>query len=230
MALPAAPFKRAGVQIVKIYVDTNVLHYFGTAFADANLAADPQVQLVLAPLVLLELLSQLGAATRLAEQAFVTVRALPRFDFEMLPWPDDFFRMSFFNLPAHNNEPDLSTAVVNVLNAAKADDLRDEGEEMRAVYHECRHKAAENFSALLSIFRSQGSVRDEERRAIFARCIGRRAGFDEIRVDVNFIVNSLNAYYVLENDRIQAGVQNRAYNVGKHSNDVYDAEALDLSG
>lgn len=214
---------RAGT--VKIYVDTNVLHYFGTAFADANPAADPQVQLVLAPLVVLELLGQLGT-TALAEQAFVTVRALPRFDFEMLPWPDDFFRMSFFNLPARKNEPDLGNAVVNVLSAAKADDLRDEAKEMREAYDECRRKAAEDFSALRNIFRSQGSVRDEERREIFARCIAGRAGFDGAGVDVNFIVNSLNAYYVLENDRIQAGVQNRDYNVVKHSNDVYDAELL----
>jgi len=210
--------------MVKIYVDTNVLRYFGTAFANNSLAADLQVQLVLAPLALLELLSQLGTAG--AEEAFMAVQSLRRFDFEMLPWPDDFFRMSFFNLPPRGDEPDLSNAVVNVLNAGKADDLRDDGKEMRTLYNECKNEAASVFSALLDSCRSKGLVPEEEHRAIFARSVAHRAGFDGARVDVGFVVKSLDAYYVFASDTIQAGTGNLGYNVAKRSNDVYDAELL----
>src|SRR5208282_5566397 len=210
--------------MVEVYVDTNVLRYFGTAFANTSLAVDLQAQLVLAPLALLELLSQLGTAG--AEEAFMAVRSLRRFDFEMLPWPDDFFRMSFFGLPPRGEKPDLNNAVVNVLNAAKADDLRDEGKEMRLLYDDCKNEAADIFSALLDSCRSKGLVPEEEHRAIFARSIARRAGFDEARVDVDFVVESLNAYYIFENHRMQEGARNLEYNIVRRSNDVYDAELL----
>ena len=210
--------------MVKIYTDTNVLRYFGIAFANTSLAKDLQVQLVLSPLTVMELLSQLG--TKAAEEAFVVVRALPRFDFEMLPWPDDFFRMSFFNLPPRKVQPDLKNAVAKILNAAKGDDLRDEGKEMRALLDEYKDEAAKDFSALLDSWRSKGSVPEEEHRAILARSIARRAGFDEAKVNVDFVVNSLDAYYAFEKHRMQVGAQNRDYNVNKHSNDVWDAELL----
>jgi len=60
----------------KIYTDTNVLRYFGTAFAKTSLAKDLQDQLLLSPLSVMELLSQLG--TEGAAEAFAAVQAFPR--------------------------------------------------------------------------------------------------------------------------------------------------------
>jgi hypothetical protein len=210
--------------MVKIYVDTNVLRYFGTAFSNTSLGADLQGRLVLAPLALLELLGQLGTAA--AEEAFVAVQSLRRFDFEMLPWPEDFFRISLFGLPPRGYKPNLDNAVANVQNAAKASDLGDEGEEMRALYDDCKFEAARSFSALLESFRSKGSVPEEENRAIFAHSVARRAGCDEATIDVDFIVRSLDAYYMFGNARMRAGTGNHDYNVVKRSNDVYDEELL----
>jgi len=65
-----------------------------------------------------------------------------------------------------------------------------------------------------------------EHRAIFARSIARRAGVDETKVDVDFVVNNLNALYVFDSARMQAGADNLQYNVEKRANDVYDAELL----
>src|SRR5271165_599167 len=75
-------------------------------------------------------------------------------------------------------------------------------------------------------WRSEGPLPEEEHRAIFARSIARRAGVDEATVDVNFVVDHLNALYVFEETKIQVGAENTLYNVDKHSNDVYDAELL----
>ena len=216
--------------MVKIYTDTNVLRYFGTAFAKASLAEDLQVQLLLSPLTVMELISQLG--TEGAEEAFAAVRALPRVHNAgatgMLPWSDDLFRMSLFNLPPGEDTitPALNNAVINILNAAKAEDLKDDGKEMRALLDEGKDEAAKNFSAVLNSWRSEGQLAEADHRAIFARSIARRAGFDEAKVDVDFVVKSLNALYVFENHRMQVGAQNHDYNVDKHSNDVYDAELL----
>jgi hypothetical protein len=178
----------------------------------------------------MELLSQLG--TEGAEEAFAAIQTLPcvhnAAGTGMLSWPDDFFRTSIFNLSPGQETiaPALNNAILNVLNAAKAEELRDDGKEMRGLLDACKGEAAKNFSALLESWRSEGSVSEEEHRAIFSRSIAHRAGVDEAKVDVDFVVNSLNALYVFENHRMQVGVQNNDYNVDKHSNDVWDAELL----
>jgi len=41
--------------MAKIYTDTNVLRYFGTAFANATLSDDLRNKLLLAPLAVMEL-------------------------------------------------------------------------------------------------------------------------------------------------------------------------------
>jgi hypothetical protein len=216
--------------MIKIYTDTNVLRYFGIAFATAHLGQDLRDQLLLSPLAVMELISQLG--TEGAQEAFAAVQALPRvYNAQatgMLPWADNLFRMSLFGLPPCEDTmtPALNNAVINVLNAAKAEDLSDVGKEMRALLDEERYKEAKNFSALINSWRSEGPLLEAERKEIFARSIARQAGFDEAKVDVDSVVKSLNAYYVFDNHRMQVGTQNQDYNVDKHSNDVYDAELL----
>ena len=216
--------------MVKIYTDTNVLRYFGTAFANASLPEDLQVQLLLSPLTMMELLSQLG--TDGAEEAFAAVQALPRVHNSaatgMLPWSDDLFRISVFNLAPGTDTvtPALNNAVRNTLNAAKAEDLKEDGKEMRALLDKGKDEAAKNFAAVLNDYRLEGELPQEEHRAIFARSIACRAGVDEATVNVDFVVNSLNALYVFENQKMKVGAKSRDYNVDKHSNDVYDAELL----
>jgi hypothetical protein len=216
--------------MVRIYTDTNVLRYFGTAFVNTSLAEDLQVQLLLAPLALMELISQLG--TKGAEEAFAAVHALPCVHnpeaTRVLPWSDDLFRTCLFNLPPRedNFTPALNNAVVNILNATKAEDLREDGEEMRALLDKGKDEAAKNFSAVLHSWRAEGQLAEADHRAIFARSIARRAGIDEACVNVDFVVNSLDAHYVFEKHRMQIGARDRDYKVDKHSNDVYDAELL----
>jgi hypothetical protein len=122
--------------MVKIYTDTNVLRYFGTAFANASLPADLQVQLLLSPL----------------------------------------------NLPPGEDTitPFLNRAVINVLNAAKADDLKDDGKEMRVLLDKGKDEAAKNFAAVINGWRSEAQLAEADHRAIFAHSIARRAGTDKV--------------------------------------------------
>ncbi len=216
--------------MVKIYTDTNALRYFGTAFANASLPEDLQAQLVLAPLALMELISQLG--TNGAQEAYEAVHALQRVHNPratgMLPFSDDFFRISLFNLPPGEDTitPALNSAVINILNAASADDLGEDGQEMRALLDGEKDKEAMNFSAVLNGWRAAGQLPEADHRAIFARSIAHRAGADEASVNVDFVVKSLEAHYIFEKHRMQVGAQNPDYNVNKHANDVYDAELL----
>jgi len=123
--------------MVKIYTDTNVLRYFGIAFADSSLPEDLQDQLLLSPLSVMELFSQLG--TDGAQEAFAALKAFPRVHNPkasgMLPWSDDLFRIALFNQPPGEDviTPALNNALIRALNAEKPDDLRTDAVELRGL-------------------------------------------------------------------------------------------------
>jgi hypothetical protein len=216
--------------MIKIYTDTNILRYFGSAFATRTLAEDLPIQLLVSPLALMELLSQLG--TDQAQEAFNAVQALPRVHNKgpagVLPWSDDFFRMAIFNQPPGEDvtTPPLNNAVNNVLNTIGPEDLKSEGDEMRALLDREKNAAVENFAALLNSWRAEGTLPEQEHQTIFARSIARRAGLDEDSVDVDQVVSLLNAHYVFEKQRMEAGGSSSDYNVRNRANDIYDAELL----
>jgi hypothetical protein len=112
------------------------------------------MQLLLSPLTLMELISQLG--TEGAEEAFAAIQVLPRVHnggaTGMLPWSDDLFRICLFRLPPGKDTvtPAMNNAVINILNAAKAEDLSDDGKELRALLAAGKDESAKNFAALLN--------------------------------------------------------------------------------
>lgn len=216
--------------MVRIYTDTNVLHYFGNAFVNQKLPDDLPVQLLLSPLSIMELLSQLG--TDLADSAFKAIHALPNVHNPvatgMLPFSDEFFRMALFNLPPTEDTitPALNRAVNNVLAAQKADELRDEGIEMRDLLDREKDRETANFVALLNSMRHEGPLNEAENQAIFSRSIARRAGADENNVDVARIIENLHAHFLFEQERIRVGVRTKNFNAAKRKNDLLDAELL----
>jgi hypothetical protein len=216
--------------MAKIYTDTNVLRYFGEAFANASLADDLRAELLLAPLAVMELISQLGTAG--AADAFAAVQAFPRVHNSaasgMLPWSDDLFRISIFGLPPDENVmmPALNNAINNILNSKCPEDLFDDGAEIRALLVSAKEEAAKQFADVLDEWRSAGALEEAEHRRIFAQSIARRAGFDEDKVDVDAVLSALNALYMFEKTRMTVGASEPEYNVLTHKNDVFDAEML----
>lgn len=219
-----------GRHLPKIYTDTNVLRYFGEAFETASLPETLRDQMLLSPLSVLELLSQLG--TESAAHAFAALQAFPRIHNPkasgMLPWSDDLFRMAIFGIPPGKDvvTPALNNAVIKALNVDKPEELQQEARELRDLMDASKEQAAHQFNDVLNGWKSEGLLPEDEHRAIFARSIARRAGRDETTVDVDFVVSHLNALYVFESTKMQVAARSRQYNVHKHSNDVYDAELL----
>jgi hypothetical protein len=216
--------------VVKIYTDTNVLHYFGQAFQTEGVPEQVAVQLLLAPIAILELLSQLG--TKDAESAFAGVQALPRVHNPeacgVLPWSDDFFRMCLFKAPPGKEDiiRSINNAIVRVLNAGSASELKAEGEEMRALLDAGKQMALNDFSVLRDSMRTEGRLDPAEDRKIFAQSIARKADVDPEKIDVDFVVRNLDAHYTFEQQRIGNAASNPEYNIEKRSNDAYDAELL----
>jgi hypothetical protein len=216
--------------VIKIYSDTNILRYFGAAFSTRTVPGDLAVQLLLAPLVVLELLSQFG--TDDAEDAFASIQALPRVHNPrasgVLPWSDEFFRICLFGLPPREDSftPSLNRAVVTALNAESPAQLRQEGEEMRALLDQGKAEALQNFTNLRASMSAEGRLDGAQDRRIFAQSVARRAGVDPESVDVDSTVTHLDAHYRFEQQRITTAFNIPEYNAAKRANDLYDAELL----
>jgi hypothetical protein len=216
--------------MLKLYSDTNVLRYFGEAFRTDAVPAEIAVQLLLAPLALLELLSQLG--TKDAESAFAAIQALPRIHNPegcgILPWSDDFFRMCLFNLPPGEDVMirSLNNALIRVLNAGSASELKVEGDEMRLMMEAGKQDALNNFTVLRDSMRAEGKLGAAEDRTIFAQSIARRANVAPQFANVDLVVNQLAAHYAFEQQRIDNAASNPDYNLDKRINDTYDSELL----
>jgi hypothetical protein len=141
----------------------------------------------------------------------------------LLPWPSDLFR-ALFNLPTDKNTiaPTLTNLVLNIWNAAKAEDLNDEGKEARAMWDSLKDKLADDFATAVD---ASGS---EEPKKALRREIADLAHVGEINMSDDLLVQSFNAYYVFKNHLIHAALQDHKYkcNFKRRSNDLIDALSL----
>jgi hypothetical protein len=207
-----------------------VLRHFGRAFARESLPDATSVDLLLGPLSLLELFSQL--ATPGAQEAFDAIQAFPRIHNPqatgLLPWSDEFFRISLFRLAPREDTltSDLNSAVIKVLNAKSPEELRSDGEKMRDNLQGEKAASAAHFRALVETAREEGDLDAQQHKTIFAHSIARRSGVPEQGIAVDHIVNSLDAHLRFEMNRIETAIRNNKYNIERRRNDLLDAEFL----
>lgn len=215
----------------KIYFDTNVLRYFADAFGNAPLNADLKQHLVVSPISVLELLSEIG--TDQAEAAFRTVKAFPNlFDtnnpIPLLPWEDEVFRVLVFDQAPR---PDrltelLSNAMARAFHANCVEEIREDARELRGLLDQAKLRATDDFSALLHSFRQHGAIADDDHRRIFANGIAHRAGVPQEGVDVDRVIERLSALWAYEHEHVVNSAGERGYDPYRHQNDFFDIEQL----
>lgn len=216
---------------LKIYFDTNVLRYFAEAFRDRPVDADLKQQIVVSPISLLELLSEIG--TNQAEEAFPTVKAFPNiFDTDnpipLLPWESEVFRVLVFNQPPRQDQLAelLSNATARVLYANTIADIQDDVRQLRDLMDEAKLRATDDFAALLTSMRKYGTVADDEHRRIFANGIAHRAEMPQEGVDPNLVIDRLSALWAYEYEHVVNAARERGYDPYGHQNDFFDIEQL----
>jgi hypothetical protein len=214
----------------KIYTDTNALRYFGDAFRASSLDDDLRDHLLMSPVSILELLSQL--ATRGGKDALSAVQAIVNVynpsHTGLLPWSEDAFREAVFGVPAKPDTfTDAATGAVNdCLAATTARELHKQSTRLRGLLDEAKHETTAAFADLLKACKSDGPMPDDTHRSIFAHAIAERAEVSTGEVDVDKVIDRLDALYVYEVDKLKAAIGSHNYNVKKHENDFFDAEQL----
>ncbi len=215
----------------KIYFDTNVFRYFAQAFRDQSMDTDLKQHIVVSPISLLELLSEIG--TEQAEEAFRTVKAFPNIlgtdnPIPLLPWESEVFRVLVFNLPPQQDRLAelLSNAKARALSANSAADLQDDARQLRGLMDQSKLSATDDFAALLTSLREHGTVAVAEHRQIFANGIAHRAGLPREDVDANSVIERLNALWAYEYEHVINATRERGYDPYRHQNDFFDIEQL----
>ncbi len=215
----------------RIYLDTNVLRYFGTAFSERALDEDLRDRLLMSPNSVIELHSQL--ATEGAGDALSALQAIPRVynvqHMGLLPSSHDWFRERVFDLPPKPETliESISHIVNTCLGATTPEELRADSQDSQTLLNEAKDETAAQFGKLLAACGSEGSLPDKTHRKVFASSIADRAEISSTDVDyVDKVIDRLNALYVYEVDKLQRAAKAHDYNVKKHANDLLDAEQL----
>jgi hypothetical protein len=217
--------------MAKIYTDTNALRYLGIACKEMVLPLDLRDGLLLSPLAVMELLSQLALDTD-AEAAFATLRAFPNIHNHeasgMLPWSDTLFRVSLFGLPITQDEvvTSLNSAVNDVLDARDARSVHELGTRFRQMLDHAKQQKVEDFSNWMRAWRAEGSLSEASHRKIFADSIALSAKIDPADTSAEYVVEKLNALYQFDNTKIKRADKDKKYKPERHANDIYDAEFL----
>lgn len=215
----------------KIYFDTNVLRYFADAFRDRQVDADLKQHIVVSPISLLELLSEIG--TDQAEEAFRTVKAFHNiFDTDnpipLLPWESEISRVLVFNQPPRQDQLAelLSNATARALYASTIADIQDDARQLRDLMDRAKLSATDNFASLLASMRKYGTVADDEHRRIFANGVAHRAEVPQEGVDPHPVIDRLSALWAYEYEHVVNAARERGYDPYGHQNDFFDIEQL----
>jgi hypothetical protein len=212
----------------RIYFDTVAFRAVGKAFEKDILSYDLKNAILISPITLFELWSQL--TINKSDEVLRQIQSTPNWTdtkIGLLPWPDD----ALYALWHRTLAPDdgftrkIEQAFNLSLAATSPDQLREAAGELRDAIDNATDKMASEFEKLLDSARTSGLRSKHFSNAWYVGVAKRAKGdpscksFDEIR-------SSLSAYFEFEMSKLQVALDNKKYNPKKHKNDALDAEQL----
>jgi hypothetical protein len=212
----------------RIYFDTVAFRAVGKAFEKDILPADLKSSILISPITLFELWSQLtiNKSGEILRQIQATTNWTDT-KVGLLPWPDD----ALYALWHQTLAPDdgftkkIEQAFNLSLAATSPDQLRDAAGGLRDAIDNVTDKMASEFKNLLDAARANGLESKDFSNAWYLG-VAKRAKGDPSSKSLDEIRSSLNAYCEFEMSKLQVALENEDYNPKKHKNDVLDSEQL----
>jgi hypothetical protein len=224
-------------RVVRIYFDTNILRYFGNIFNDRELPAELRARIVLSPISVLELMSQLCDDS--AARAFAAVQAmwnwLPQ-QVSILDIPPIFIKSNVAGAAEDDNVAfeRLTNALSRSLHARSAQVLRESSKELRDYLQ--RAKLADAQGRATDVLKIREGLRrirketlnDAELRGLFVRSLALRAGVPLDDPRAGAFTEQVEAYYHHEIERLKRAIGNPKMNLvsKKRQNDLFDSQQL----
>ncbi len=213
----------------RIYFDTSAFREIGRALKDESLAADLKGRILISPLAVFEVLSQLTIAR--GEEVLRDIHSVLNWSNAertgMLPWPDDaLFAIWFEKTAPDDGFTERMQRAFNVcLTADSVESLRTEAGQLKDVMDRMKAKTAQDFGRLLEAARKESPEGKWFSDAWF-RGIANRVKADPNSKPLAEIASKLSAYHEFEQSKLQVALRSKDYNPEKHMNDLFDAEQL----
>jgi hypothetical protein len=145
----------------RVYFDTNVFREVGGAFHESSLPDDLKEKVLLSPLTIFEVLSQLTVKN--ADEVLRQIQAIHNWTNSkrtgMLPWPDDALAQFWFEKPTPDDgyTEKMQRAFNVCLAAQSVESLREDAGKLKDAMDGMRHRTAEDFGRLLQAARKEPS-------------------------------------------------------------------------
>src|SRR6266571_392384 len=213
----------------RIYLDTVAFRQFGKAFETDALPSDLRDRILISPLTVFEVLSQLttAEAAEVLRQVHAVLNWTNPKHTGLLPWPDDaLFCVWNKKLPPVDDFTARMQKAFNVCLAAQSvEELQEDAGKLKDVMDSMRAKTAGDFGRLLDAARKEGLEGGNFSKAWF-QGIANRVKADSKSKDMKEIVAALNAYHEFEESKLRVALLSKDYKPEKHQNDLLDAEQL----
>lgn len=213
----------------RLYLDTVAFHQFGKAFAKAELPPELRDRMLISPITMFEVLSQLTTtgADDVLRQLQATLNWTNPKHTGLLPWPDDALFSIWFKkiAPDHEFKTRMEKALNTCLAANSPGELREEAGRLKDAMDETKDRTAQDFGLLLEAARKEGLDGEGFSKAWF-QGIANRIKADSASRDMAEIVTQLNAYHEFEKEKLRVALASKGYNPERHKNDLLDAEQL----
>ena len=213
----------------RFYFDTTVFREIGKAFEKDKLPPDLAERILISPITVFEVWSQLTIAK--ADEVLRQVHAVLNWTNPkrtgLLPWPDDALYGTWFKKSRTDDgfTERMQRAFNTCLATESTNALQEEAGHLKDVMDRVKDKTAHDFDRLLQVARKEGLEGDNFSKAWFGGIANRIKGDPKTR-DMSEIISALNAYHEYERCKLQTALANANYNPEKHRNDLLDAEQL----
>jgi hypothetical protein len=212
-----------------IYFDTVAFREIGNAFNKTQLAKGLRDKILISPITLYEVWSQLTIQN--AQQVLQQFHAVRNWTSPertgLLAWPDGMLFQIWFEKP--NPDDEFTKRIEKAFNVCLAvesvEPLHEEARKFKDVMDRGKVETAQNFKRLLE-FARKTPLSDEEFSNAWFRGIANRVKADPNSRVVSQIVSKLSAHHEFEHSKLNIATKNTNYNVEKHINDLFDAEQL----
>jgi hypothetical protein len=201
----------------------------GKAFACAKLNPELRERIVLSPISLLEVFSQLTIPK--PAEVFSQIHAVLNWtnpdNTGLMVWPSE----ALFGIWTGERAKDdgftkrMQSAYNACLAADSAEALQEDAGKLKDVLDKIKDQAAANFARLLESARDE-PLNDERLSDAWLRGIASRIDVDPKSGKLKEIASRLSAYYEYEYAKLHLALSHKDYNALKHRNDVIDAEQL----
>jgi hypothetical protein len=213
----------------RIYFDTAAFREVGKAFEKSTLPTELRDRVLISPLTVFEVWSQLtiAKADEVLQQVHATLNWMNPKHTGLLPWPDDALFSIWFKKAAPDDgfTERMQNAFNTCLATESAKELQDEAGKLKDAMDKMKDKTAQDFGRFLQAARKEG-LAGEKFSEVWFQGIANRIKAEPKSKDMSEIVSTLNAYHEFERGKLQVALGNANYNPEKHKNDLLDAEQL----